>query len=349
MTPTAPAYKVSVVILNWNGLPLLKEWLGTVVTCSLTETGKVEVVVADNGSTDGSLVYVQTTFQDTVRCLDLQYNHGFAEGYNLALAQVEAEYVVLLNSDVKVTPGWLEPLVDYLDTHPEVAGCQPKIRSLRQSERFEHAGAAGGFIDWLGYPFCRGRVMHEVETDDGQYDDVVEVFWATGACLCVRLNAFRAVGGLDARFFAHMEEIDLCWRLWKRGYKLVCVPQSTVYHLGGATLHKSNPRKTFLNFRNNLLMIYKNRHPASLWVVMIIRCLMDYLSAVVFLATGKPADALAVVKARVAFWQMRGRFRTQRLENLQAAIRHDIPGVYKGSLVLGYYLLGKKRFSDFMS
>lgn len=345
MTPTP--LKTAVVILNWNGLSLLKQWLGSVVDYSLNKEGSVEVVLADNGSTDGSLDYVRETYPTTVRCIDLQHNHGFAEGYNLALTQVDAEYVVLLNSDVEATPGWLDTLIDYLDCHPEVAGCQPKIRALKQPEMFEHAGAAGGYIDWLGYPFCRGRVMNEVEVDTGQYEAVVDVFWATGACLCIRLDTFREVGGLDARFFAHMEEIDLCWRLWLRGYRLVCVPQSTVFHLGGATLSKSNPRKTFLNFRNNLLMIYKNRSTASLWTVMLIRGVMDYLSALVFLLSGKTGDALAVVKARVAFWQLRGRFKTQRLENLRLAKRRNIPGVYKGSLVLGYYLRGKKRFTDF--
>lgn len=344
---TLKTHKTAVVILNWNGLSLLKQWLGTVVAHSLNETGEVEVVLADNGSTDGSLEYVRAAFPDTVRCLDLHHNHGFAEGYNLALMEVDADYVVLLNSDVEVTPGWLDSLVGYLDAHPEVAACQPKIRALMQPASFEHAGAAGGYIDWLGYPFCRGRIMNEVEIDAGQYEAVVNVFWATGACLCIRLDVFRDVGGLDARFFAHMEEIDLCWRLWQRGYTVVCVPQSCVYHLGGATLHKSNPRKTFLNFRNNLLMIYKNRPTSSLWTVMLIRGVMDYLSALVFLLSGKSGDALAVVKARLAFWQMRGRFKTQRLENLRLARRRDIPGVYAGSLVLGYYLLGKKRFTDF--
>lgn len=339
--------KTAVVILNWNGLSLLKQWLGTVVAHSLNGATDVEVVLADNGSTDSSLEYVRTAFPDTVRCLDLKHNHGFAQGYNLALAEVNAEYVVLLNSDVEVTPGWLDPLIAYLDTHPEVAGCQPKIRSLRQRETFEHAGAAGGYIDWLGYPFCRGRIMNDVEVDTGQYETVEEVFWATGACLCIRLDAFREVGGLDARFFAHMEEIDLCWRLWQRGFHLVCVPQSTVYHLGGATLHKSNPRKTFLNFRNNLLMIYKNRSTDSLWAVLLIRGVMDYLSACVFLLTGKTGDALAVFKARWAFWRLRKQFKTQRQENLRLAKRRDIPGLYKGSLVLGYYVCGKRRFTDF--
>lgn len=344
---TQKTVKTAVVILNWNGLSLLKQWLGKVVEHSLNGAGDIEVVLADNGSTDGSLAYVRERFPETVRCLDLEHNHGFAEGYNLALTQVDAEYVVLLNSDVEVTPGWLSTLTDYLDAHPNVVGCQPKIRALRQPATFEHAGAAGGYIDWLGYPFCRGRVLNEVEVDTGQYETVVDVFWATGACLCIRLDAFRDVGGLDARFFAHMEEIDLCWRLWQRGYQLVCVPQSTVFHLGGATLQKSNPRKTFLNFRNNLLMIYKNKPTATLWTVLLVRGLMDYLSAFVFLASGKTGDAMAVVRARLDFWRLRSQFKTQRLENLALAKRHDIPGVYHGSLVLGYYLLGKKRFTDY--
>jgi len=333
--------------LNWNGKLLLEQLLNKVVEYSLTPQEDVEVVVADNGSSDGSLAFVQERFPHSVRCIDLKINHGFADGYNLALQQVEAEYVVLLNSDVEVTPGWLAVMTDYLDSHDDVVGCQPKVLSMMQRDHFEHAGASGGYLDALGYPFCRGRVFGVVEADNGQYDQVATIFWATGACFCLRLQAFRVAGGLDARFFAHMEEIDLCWRLRHRGYRLVCLPQSRVYHLGGASLDKSNPRKTFLNYRNNLLMLYKNLPNRRLIPVMLIRFLMDYLSACIFLATGKPGDAKAVFKARVAFWVLRGKLSAQREENRANACNMRIPEVYSGSIVLAFYLMGKKRFSDY--
>ena len=276
--------KVSVVILNWNGCDMLRTFLPSVVRCS--KSGQVEVCVADNGSTDASVEMLREEFP-CVRIIVLDQNHGFADGYNLALQQVEAEYVVLLNSDVEVTEHWLEPMISYLDAHPEVAACQPKIRSQRQKEYFEYAGAAGGFIDKYGYPFCRGRVMEVVEKDEGQYDTILPVFWATGAALFIRLADYREAGGLDGRFFAHMEEIDLCWRLRSRGRKIVCIPQSTVYHVGGATLKKENPRKTFLNFRNNLVMLYKNLPDEELNKVMRIRACLDY---VCLLYTSDAAD-----------------------------------------------------------
>jgi hypothetical protein len=342
--------KTSVVILNWNGEWLMAKLLDQVVKHTLNKAeANIEIVVADNGSTDGSLDFLRTNFADTVRCIDLQHNHGFAEGYNLALSQVKAEYVVLLNSDVEVTPGWLSILTDYLDNHPDVVACQPKIKSLTQRDHFEHAGASGGFIDRLGYPFCRGRVLSEVELDKGQYDQETDIFWASGACMCIRLAEYRGAGGLDARFFAHMEEIDLCWRLRSRGKRIVCVPQSVVYHLGGATLQKSNPQKTYLNYRNNLLMLYKNLPQSRLIPVFITRMLMDYLSAVVFLCTGKTRDAAAVVKARFHFWKMKKRIKIQRVENTQAVRLTNIPEVYPGSILLEHYLLGKSRFTDFFS
>lgn len=348
MTQTAQERcKTAVVILNWNGKSMLEQWLGLVVEHSLEANARVEIVMADNGSTDGSLEYVRSRFPQTVRCIDLEHNHGFAEGYNMALSQVDAEYVVLLNSDVEVTPGWLKTLTDYLDEHPDVAGCQPKVLDMKHRTRFEHAGAAGGFIDALGYPFCRGRVLELIEEDYGQHNATIDIFWATGACLCMRLDAYREAGGLDARFFAHMEEIDLCWRLHHKGYRFVCVATSQVYHLGGGTLNKSNPHKTYLNFRNNLLMLYKNLPDERLWLVMCIRFLMDYLSALIFLLSGKQADARAVCSARQAFWQMREAVHVQRREILGHSRTRIFPGVYDGSIVVGYHLLGKKRFTDY--
>ena len=247
--------KLSIVILNWNGAEMLRKFLPSVITHS--EGEGIEVCVADNASTDNSLEVMRTEFPD-VRLILLDRNYGFAEGYNRALAEVDAEYSLLLNSDVEVAEGWLSPMLAYMDAHPEVAACQPKIRSWHRREEFEHAGACGGYMDKYGYPFCRGRMMDTVEVDAGQYDTVVPVFWATGAALLVRTADYREAGGLDARFFAHMEEIDLCWRLRSRGRGIVCIPQSVVFHVGGATLNKNNPRKTYLNFRNNLLMLYKN-------------------------------------------------------------------------------------------
>ena len=277
--------KIAVVILNWNGCEMLRSFLPSVVRYSKTEGAKI--YVADNGSTDASVDMLRQEFPD-VHLIILKENLGFAEGYNLALQQVSAEYVMLLNSDVEVTEHWLVPLVSYMDAHPEVAACQPKIRSWRQKELFEYAGAAGGFIDRYGYPFCRGRIMSAVEKDNGQYDTVVPVFWATGAALFIRRKDYLDAGGLDGRFFAHMEEIDLCWRLRARGRMLVCVPQSTVYHVGGATLKKENPHKTFLNFRNNLVMLYKNLPQEELGPVMRVRAVLDYVAALSFLLKGFP-------------------------------------------------------------
>ena len=335
--------KVSVVILNWNGCDMLRTFLPSVVRCS--KSGQVEVCVADNGSTDASVEMLREEFP-CVRIIVLDQNHGFADGYNLALQQVEAEYVVLLNSDVEVTEHWLEPMISYLDAHPEVAACQPKIRSQRQKEYFEYAGAAGGFIDKYGYPFCRGRVMEVVEKDEGQYDTILPVFWATGAALFIRLADYREAGGLDGRFFAHMEEIDLCWRLRSRGRKIVCIPQSTVYHVGGATLKKENPRKTFLNFRNNLVMLYKNLPDEELNKVMRIRACLDYVAAFNFLLQGHWDNARAVIRARKEYKQLCSSFSLSREENMRKKTLNPIPERTKSSILWQFYARGCKRFSQ---
>lgn len=335
--------KISVVILNWNGCDMLRSFLPSVVRYS--DGDGVEVCVADNGSTDTSVAMLQKEFP-TVRIILLKENHGFAEGYNLALREVEAEYVVLLNSDVEVTERWLEPLAAYMDAHPEVAACQPKIRSWHRKQMFEYAGAAGGYIDRYGYPFCRGRLMGVVEEDRGQYDTVRPVFWATGAALFIRLADYRMAGGLDSRFFAHMEEIDLCWRLRSRGRMLVCIPQSTVYHVGGATLNKENPRKTFLNFRNNLIMLYKNLPSEELNHVMRIRALLDYLAALQFLLQGQMDNAKAVLRARKEFKQVLPDFTRAREENSRKTCASPIPERIKNSILWQFYARGKKRFSQ---
>ena len=335
--------KVSVVILNWNGCDMLRTFLPSVVRYSKGEG--VEVCVADNGSTDASVEMLRQDFP-SVRVILLDQNHGFADGYNLALQQVEADYVVLLNSDVEVTEHWLEPMIAYLDIHPEVAACQPKIRSWRQKDHFEYAGAAGGFLDKYGYPFCRGRIMGVVEKDEGQYDKVIPVFWATGAALVIRRADYKEVGGLDGRFFAHMEEIDLCWRLRSRGREIVCIPQSTVYHVGGATLKKENPRKTFLNFRNNLVMLYKNLPSKDFASVMRTRAVLDYIAALSFILKLQFPNALAVLRARREYRLLRSSFTPAREENLKKTSLSVIPEWTKSSILAQYYLRGKKFFSQ---
>lgn len=335
--------KIAVVILNWNGCEMLRSFLPSVVRFSEADGGVV--YVADNGSTDSSVEMLHREFP-TVHLIILEKNNGFADGYNLALKQVDAEYVVLLNSDVEVTEHWLAPLVAFMDAHPETAACQPKIRSWRQKEQFEYAGAAGGFIDRYGYPFCRGRILGVVETDNGQYDTVIPVFWATGAALFIRLKDYWEAGGLDGRFFAHMEEIDLCWRLRSRGRQLVCVPQSEVFHVGGATLKKENPHKTFLNFRNNLVMLYKNLPQEDLLPVMRIRAILDYIAALSFVLKGQIPNALAVLRARRAYASLRPSFTASREENLKKTCLTVIPERTKSSILAQFYLHGKKFFSQ---
>ena len=335
--------KVAIVILNWNGCEMLSRYLPSVLASSKQDG--VVVYVADNGSTDNSVEMLRRDFP-LVHLILLKENHGFADGYNLALKQVDAEYAVLLNSDVQVSRHWLEPLLSYMDAHPEVAACQPKIRSLRQPDSFEYAGAAGGYLDKYGYPYCRGRIMDKVEEDRGQYDSVAPIFWASGAALFIRLRDYFEAGGLDGRFFAHMEEIDLCWRLRARGRGIVCLPDSVVYHLGGATLQKESPRKTFLNFRNNLLMLYKNLPEAELKPVMRIRACLDYVAVLKFLVTGQLAHARAVMQARREYKSIRADFETSRQENLQKTILADIPERSRQSILVQRYLNGKRTFAQ---
>lgn len=322
---------------------MLRSFLPSVIHYS--DRDDVEICVADNGSTDTSVAMLQEEFP-AVRLILLDENYGFAGGYNLALNKVNAEYGVLLNSDVEVTEHWLEPLVTYMDAHPEAAACQPKIRSWRQKQMFEYAGAAGGYIDCYGYPFCRGRVMGMTEKDEGQYDTVAPVFWATGAALFIRLKDYTDVGGLDARFFAHMEEIDLCWRLRSRGRGIVCIPQSVVYHVGAATLKKESPRKTFLNFRNNLIMLYKNLPSEELSKVMRIRMILDYIAAFQFLLKGQLGNAKAVVHARKEYKRLRSYFSKAREENLQKTYVNPIPEQLKNSILWQFYAKGHKHFSQ---
>jgi GT2 family glycosyltransferase len=334
---------IAIVILNWNGAAYLKRFLPSLL--KHTPEAGVTFYVADNGSTDHSIDVLRSDFP-SVKVILLDRNYGFAGGYNKALAQINADYYVILNSDVELTPGWLSPMLNYLEENPKVVACQPKILAEHNRNIFEHAGAAGGFIDFLGYPFCRGRILAELEADHGQYDEVCEIFWATGACLMIRADVFHAHGGFDDRFFAHMEEIDLCWRLKSRGMGIVCVPQSKVYHVGGGTLNVENPHKTYLNFRNNLLLLYKNLPAKRLFYVLTIRFFLDYVAALQLFITGKPANAAAVLKARRDFSSMKRDFKSSRLENLQKSLMTNIPEIFKGSVILDYYFLRIKKFSQ---
>ena len=333
--------QTAVVILNYNGAGMLRRFLPSVIEYS----PEASIYVADNGSSDESCDVVRNEFP-AVKLMVLDHNYGFAEGYNRALAQVDEEYAVLLNSDVEVTRGWLSPMTQFLDSNPEVTACQPKLLSFKQKDFFEYAGAAGGFIDKWGYTFCRGRIFNTVERDSGQYDDTTDVFWATGAALMIRNEVYKNNGGLDGRFFAHMEEIDLCWRLRSRGYRIACVPQSHVYHVGGATLKKENPQKTYLNFRNNLLMIYKNAPDCQLKKIMLFRKVFDNVAALKFLASDDYAAFKAVRKARRDFKAMRSGYDKARAENMKLAVTTRIPEVLKSSILYKYYLGFKHTYSS---
>lgn len=334
--------KASVVILNWNGKNLLKEFLPSVIRH--TTHPDIEIVVADNGSTDDSLMFLQTEYPQ-IRRIALPKNYGFADGYNKALKEVDSEYFILLNSDVEVTGNWLLPIIKYLDYNQQIAAAQPKILAQRNKSFFEYAGASGGFIDKYGYPFCRGRIFNSVEKDQHQYDTPIDVLWATGACLIIRSKDFFETGCFDASFFAHMEEIDLCWRLNCRGRRVVCLPFSTVYHVGAATLKKESPRKTFLNFRNNLLMLYKNLPQESLKRVMITRLILDYIAAFQFTISGKYANANEVIRAHKEFYNNRKAYRAARQENLQKRTISSIDTVYPKSILAAYHLKRIRVFS----
>ncbi len=347
--------KCSVIILNWNGANVLKQFLPNVLT--FTDSPDFEVIVADNGSTDNSIDVIQQInteiltqgISQPARIFEYEQNYGFAEGYNHAISQVDSEYVVLLNSDVEVTKDWLSPLIAYMDRHHEVAACQPKILSWRSKQakehpvKFEHAGAAGGHIDYLGYPFCRGRMMDYVEDDHGQYNKTETCFWASGACMCVRTEVYKALGGLDKGFFAHMEEIDLCWRMNLRSWWVACVPQSVVYHVGGASLNYGNPRKTYLNFRNNLLMLYKNASPSHLFCLLITRPVLDFAAAMNDLVHGRVRNAFAIIRAQWAFLFLIPKYMPVRRENRRHATVKDMLTISRRSIVWDFYIRHLKK------
>ena len=335
--------KLAIVILNWNGAEMLRRYLPTVMQYSRDEAA---VYVADNDSKDDSVELLEREFP-ACRLIRLDRNWGFAEGYNRALSQIEAEYYLLLNSDVEVTHHWLTPMVELMDAHQDVAACQPKLLSISDRDMFEYAGASGGFLDRYGYPFCRGRIFETVEEDNGQYDYQADVLWATGAALMVRSRDYWDAGGLDDRFFAHSEEIDLCWRLRIRGRRVVCLPESYVYHVGGGTLPKSNPMKTFLNFRNNLTMLYKCLPDAELRHVMRWRWLLDYLAAWEMLVLKRNwGDFCAVYRARRAFSHWRKDFEADRRQIQASRVASEIPEQRRFSLLWQYYVKGHRTFSN---
>ena len=322
--------KVSVVILNWNGLHLLEQFLPSVI--EHTDSWLAEIIIVDNDSNDDSLFFLKEHYPK-IRIIPLSRNYGFAEGYNRALEQINSEYVVLLNTDVEVTENWLSTAIKYLDANRDVVALQPKILSYKDRASFEYAGAAGGFIDIYGYPFCRGRIFSDIEKDTGQYDTVTDVFWASGACFIIRLKDYKEVGGFDNNFFAHQEEIDLCWRLKARGKRIVCLPSSVVYHLGGATLNAENPEKTYLNFRNNLLMLHKNLPDKYYDKIMKVRFFLDHLAVVQFFIKGRVGSANAVLKAQQDFKQMKEEYTKIRIENLKKTTVEIPKGMYTKSVL----------------
>ncbi len=334
--------KVAVVILNWNGRKLLEEFLPSVWEHSHAVS---TVIVADNASTDDSVPFIREHYPG-IEIIQLTENFGFAGGYNKALKQVDADIQVLLNSDVAVTANWIEPIVKMMEDDPTIAACMPKIKAYKSKESFEYAGAAGGFIDKNGYPFCRGRLFDLLEKDEGQFDDEIEVFWATGAAMFMRADLYESAGGLDTDFFAHMEEIDLCWRVKNQGYRIMYCGKSTVYHLGGGTLDALNARKTYLNFRNNLYLITKNNYKGVLFFKIWYRLILDGLAGVKFIFGGKFAHCWAIIRAHFSFYGTLGTYLKKRKALKKKAKNPTTKGIYSGQIVFDAFLRGKKLFKD---
>ncbi len=330
--------RVAVVILNWNGAKLLREFLPKVIENTNPEIGRI--IVADNGSTDDSVEVVQKEFPQ-VELMRFDENYGFAGGYNHAVAKISDKYTVLLNSDVAPARGWLDALYGYMEEHPRTGACQPKILSYKEPEKFEYAGACGGFIDRNGYTYCRGRIFDTCEIDHGQYDDAMSVFWATGAALMVRTELYRTVGGLDENFFAHMEEIDLCWRMLSEGYDIAVVPWSVVYHLGGGSLPASNPRKTYLNFRNNLLMLHKNLPDKTRGRKLLVRRLLDTVAWAKYVVSLDFKNANAILRAHNDFRKMRGQYTAHPTVDLL-----DVRSDTHRNILVDYFLRRKKKWGD---
>lgn len=331
----------AVVILNYNGKDLLKKFLPSVLSFSKAHT----VYVADNASTDDSIDYLRSNFPDVKLILN-DNNWGYAGGYNEALKSVKEDYCMLLNNDVEVTANWLEPLIKLLDENSNIAACQPKMLSYSMKDEFEYAGAAGGYIDKYGYPFCRGRIFNQVEKDNGQYDQPGEIFWASGACLFIRNSLFKKLNGFDAEFFAHMEEIDLCWRLKNFGYTIFVQPASVIYHVGGGTLNKISSQKTYLNFRNNLITLTKNHPSGFLWLKILYRLTLDGIAGIKFLMEGQFSHFLAVIRAHGSYYAHLHSTLKKRKEQKNNGAKFSLSKVYNGNMVFEYFLNGKKKFSD---
>ena len=329
----------AVIILNYNGAHFLEKFLPSVVAHSAGH----RLIVADNASTDNSLAFLADAYPQ-IEVLPFAQNHGFAQGYNLALCDIDNPYSVLLNSDVEVTAGWIEPMLELMERDDQVVAAQPKVRSYHQPDHFEHAGAAGGYIDRLGFPFCRGRIVDQVERDAGQYDNSVPVFWASGACFFVRTEVFRQLGGFDPLFHAHMEEIDLCWRMQAANHRIYYHPQSVVYHVGGGTMPATNPRKTYLNFRNSTGMLYKNTPRRQLWRRVLLKLSLDGVAALRFLLQGKLPDARAVLRAMLDFLRQHNDWKGSRNRVLRKL--GESPVMMPRLLVVERYLKGKKSFSE---
>ncbi|MHB8259881.1 MAG: glycosyltransferase family 2 protein [Bacteroidia bacterium] len=337
-----PTSKVAVVILNFNGKNLLQKFLPSVIQYSESAT----IYVADNGSSDDSCLFVKEHYPE-IKIIALKENYGFAKGYNEALKQVDADYYVLLNSDVEVTPNCISPIISLMDGDKTIAAAQPKILSYHDKTEFEYAGACGGFIDKYGYPFCRGRIFNTLEKDNGQYDDVIEIFWATGACLFVRASVYKALKGFDEFYFAHMEEIDLCWRMKNTGHRIMAVPKSTVYHVGGGTLDKLSPQKTFLNFRNSLLSLTKNNSNGVLFFKLLIRFVLDGIAGIKFFIEGTPKHTWAVIKAHFSFYRnfkntLQARNNIKSLKDYKPCNKQ----IYQNSIVFDYFFKKRKLFSE---
>ncbi len=334
---------VAIVILNYNG----KEYLARFLPSIISYSGDHQIIIADNGSDDGSAEFIESGFPQ-VTLIRIPENRGYAGGYNAALKQINADVYILVNTDIEVTEGWIDPIFELLDNDPNVAACQPKLLSYNHKDRFEYAGAAGGFIDYLGFPFCRGRLFQTMEKEKGQYNDKRQIFWASGACLFIRSDVFHQLGGFDEDFFAHMEEVDLCWRIQNAGYKIFYNGNSTVFHVGGGTLSSSNPKKTYLNFRNGLSMFVKNEDQGKLWWKLPLRALFDLIAFFKFLIMDSPADALAVLKAHLHFWtNLRAAINKRKLTKITWLEPKPVNNqIYENSIVIDYFIRRKKSFSE---
>ena len=326
----------AVIILNWNGKKFLERFLPAVIEYSKDDA---TVIIADNDSTDDSVEYLEKHYPG-IRIIRLEKNRGYAGGYNMALRQIEADYFILLNSDIEVTENWIPPVISLMEEDHTIAACQPKIKSYHEKDKFEYAGAAGGFIDKYGYPFCQGRLFQSIETDTGQYDQAKEIFWATGACMFVRSSVFHELGGFDDEFFAHMEEIDFCWRAKNAGHTIMYCPGSTIFHIGGGTLPRKNSRKTYLNIRNNIIMLFKNLESERLLKVLTARVILDYVAAIKFLIDGGFRDMAAVVQAHFYIISNLRRLRKKR----EKIVHNRVSQIYWGNIVLRHFVAQKKTF-----